>query len=763
MKYLFVAEKPSLMRDVLSCYNKHQDEIINKIGYIDFVALSGHVCTIYEPNDYDEWADKKWGDVDYPMIPNHWKIKTINDAGKRKTVSQIKQTVRSYDGVIVGTDSDVEGYGIYYLLENYLQITDMKALRFIEHSLTDKEILQSLYEMTDYHTDTLHQRFVKSFLLRSRADWLFGMNATRMLSVKLQETIATGRVKAPTIKLVYDNSIAIANFKPEKYWNIVMKYDGFGAFLTEDDKNPKSFKDKSEVPQNIPLDGVVKIKETNRVQTKAPQLYDLAAIQSEAGQSHGFSPEETLTIVQSLYETHKLLSYPRTQCRYVSYEKSKEFPIMLKNMSVFDGLKNIADKMTNDDLKRVMGDRNVINDDEVQKESHDALIPTTKKPDLNNLNDKEKIILEMVYRRLLAQFLPKVEEDKTNMVITHGNYDFVTKGNIVINHGWKILYRTSKDNVIPPINVGDSITANEFITEEKVTKPPRRLNQSTLLNAMINIASLIQDKELKKNLAQSKGIGTPATRASIINDIIERGYVDKKKDGLYITDIGIKYINSIKTLDIVSPVFAAQLETKIHKIQRGEINYEEVYSDMIESLNNMCHQIDGMPSVQNTIDVKCPCCNNEKLNVDRYEYICRKCGFKIARSICGVNIKPDIVEILVSGNETPFYTFKKKSGDTFRAKLKLIDNEVKMNFNSGLSCPNCGADNIKLNKGGAFCDCGLKIFRNLGDRMLSDDEITKLLAGKRLEGIWLKSKAGNPYSVDLFLNGTTVEREFSNK
>ena len=153
MHYLFIAEKPSLLREVENCYNNHRQEIISKVGEIDFIALSGHMCTLFAPDEYPRWMDVKWNEVEYPMVPSEWKIKAINDTYKKKTIRNIREIIDNYDGIIVGTDSDVEGYGIYYLLEQYLNIEYMNALRFIEHSLTDKEILQSLLTMTDFHND----------------------------------------------------------------------------------------------------------------------------------------------------------------------------------------------------------------------------------------------------------------------------------------------------------------------------------------------------------------------------------------------------------------------------------------------------------------------------------------------------------------------------------------------------------------------------------------------------------------------------------
>lgn len=331
MRYLFIAEKPSLMRDVRSCYQNHMSEIKKSVGTIDFVALAGHACRNGEPNDYEEW-NNKWENISYPMIPSHWIIKPIQD--KRSILKNIKEKASSYDGIIVGTDSDTEGYGIYYLIEQHLGLQHMKALRFMEHSLTDKEILKSLLTMTDYHTDPVHVRYTQSFLLRSRADWLYGMNATRLATSKTGKLLTIGRVKAPTLKLVYDNSMAIENFKPETYYQLQADYGTFKAIMIEQDGKPSKFKTPN--PNlRIPLEGIVYDKKEVVTKTHAPKLYDLSSLQMDAGQMFGYTPKQTLELVQSLYERHKVISYPRTQCRYVSSEKAKEFPSMLEKMAVF--------------------------------------------------------------------------------------------------------------------------------------------------------------------------------------------------------------------------------------------------------------------------------------------------------------------------------------------------------------------------------------------------------------------------------------------
>lgn len=751
MKYLMICEKPSLMRECKACYMNHKDEIEGKIGEIEFVALAGHICGYYEPDEYDEWADLKWDKVDYPMIPTEWGIKMINNAYNQKTMKQIREFGKEVDGYIVGTDSDAEGYGIYYLLENYLKITSKKALRFVEHSLTDSEILDSFLAMTDYHTDEVHKHFTQSFVLRSRADWLYGMNGTRMMSVKTGEIMTVGRVKAPTIKLVYDNCKEIDNFKPRNYYLMQAKYETFNSFLTEDKKNPKKFDKEEEMP-NVPLEGTVVEKVTSRTSSHAPQLYDLPAIQTEASSEYKYNPSETLEILQSLYEKHKVISYPRAQCRFVSYEKSKEFPEMLKKMSVFEDLKPYAEIITNDDIKRVMGDKKVVNDAEVEKESHDALLPTSETPNLEKMSEKEKNICHMIYKRLLAQFLPALIEDKTQMLIKHGDFYFIAKGKIVIEQGWKNLYKQSKDSVIPNIEKDEKINAEEMIHAKKTTTPPKRLNQGTLLHTMEHIDTIIPDKELKKTMAESKGLGTPATRAAIISDIIERKYVEEKKDGLYITELGKRYIEAVSSLDIVSPIFAAKLDIKIKKVQRGEEEFDEVYEDTIDNLNAMCNQIDDIPDCVKTTDVECINCG-AKLKIGRYSYECPNCSVRVPKILGENQVDEKMLQLFMDGKTTGVMTIKGKE-KTFPARCYYSkeENKIKYNFDSGISCPICNKENIKLNKGGAFCDCGFKLFRNMRGHMLNDKEIVSLIDGKTLKSVSMKKKDGSKFTANVSLD-----------
>lgn len=740
MRYLLIAEKPSLKRDIEKCYQNHKEQIVSQVGYIDFIALAGHVCTNYEPNDYPEW-NENWDNIQYPMIPQRWKIKASNS----EIIDKIKKIIHNYDGIIVGTDSDVEGYGIYYLLEQYLHLSNLPTLRFIEHSLTDAELLKSLLSMTDYHTDPVHQRFTKSFLLRSRADWLYGMNVTRMMTVQSGTLMTVGRVKAPTIKLIYDNSMAIENFKQEKYYQVEASYGKWKALMCGANGKPLRFNDK--ITDNIDPEGVIEKKEEKTEYTHCPRLYDLSAIQSEAGQKFGYSPTQVLTLVQSLYEQHKLISYPRTQCRFVSSEKAKEFPSMLEKLYVFEDLGNIVSTLQDSDIRRVYDDSQVVNDREVLKESHDALLPTDNTPNLDELTEDEINILKMIYTRLLAQFLPQLQTAKTKYLIRHGEHYFISYGRIIVEQGWRILYGDLKNVDIPNLSEGESITAIEFSQPLKSTNPPKRLTQATLIKAMKDIASLIEDRTLKKSLADSQGIGTPATRAAIIKDIIDRGYVKDKK-GLYITAEGKEYIENLKEIDIVSPVFAAILDTKIKKIQRGELEYDSAYEEMLDDLKRTCKQIENITGAKET-KIQCPNCKKNLIR-SGYNYICQSCDFKIPRRLCGVELTEDI---LTSQDEmSKKRKFKSKNGKTFYSKLKFSSTGIEFDFSSGIKCPFCGSD-VTINKAGVFCDCGLKIFNPMCNRKFSNSEIKELLDKRILKNLTgFKTKSGDEFNATVYLS-----------
>lgn len=763
---LFVAEKPSLMREVQKCYKNHQKDIINKVGSIDFIALAGHVCGSFFPDDYKnhpEWSGK-WDEIDYPIIPQQWRIKALDDKRKKETLKKIKSSVSEYDGIIVGTDSDTEGYGIYYLLEHYLKIEKKKALRFIEHSLTDKEIYEQLLCMRDYHTDPVHKHFTESFLIRMRTDWLFGMNVTRLMTNKCGVLMNTGRVKAATTKLIYDNSMAIDQFVSRTYYYLTADYGNFKA--SQIDKHGKyvEYATADEVKkQSVPLNGKVLKKDVKDEYTNAPQLYDLSAIQVEAGRLYKMSPKEVLATIQSLYETHKVISYPRTQCRYVSSEKAKEFPDMLKKLLVFSELKPYVEKISVNDIKRVQADKRIVNDKEVEKESHDALLPTDKTPDLSKLSEIERQICLLIYTRLLAQFLPKLRQQKTKLFLQHGDKLFYTTGKMVIDEGWRKLYGSLKNIELPLLTEGQPVTAKEIVPDAKKTTPPKRYTDASIVDAMTNIANQIKDDALRKSLSESKGIGTSATRAQIIDEIIKAGYVDVKKKQLYITEKGKHLIESFPGIDLFKPEFSAVMDYDMKLIQRGEKDYDTVYADTLNKLRKTCEQIEQTKVSGPVSKYKCPRCHSYMKEVS-WGYVCDACDIKVPFSIGGHKFTESEMNILFEGEKTKPITLKKKDGNTFSASLILTAEQgVQFDFSSGVLCPYCKND-MRHNKGGYFCDCGFKVFQTICGKSLTDGQMKRLIAkGSLPEMDGFESKAGKKFSAGLEIKEKKVNFVFPEK
>lgn len=765
-RWFFVAEKPSLMREVQKCYRNHQRDIINKVGSIDFIALAGHVCGSFFPDDYKnhpEWSGK-WDEIDYPIIPQQWGIKALDDKRKKETLKKIKSLVSEYDGIIVGTDSDTEGYGIYYLLEHYLKIEKKKALRFIEHSLTDKEIYEQLLCMRDYHTDPVHKHFTESFLIRMRTDWLFGMNVTRLMTNKCGVLMNIGRVKAATTKLIYDNSMAIDQFVSRTYYYLTADYGNFKA--SQIDKHGKyvEYATADEVKkQSVPLNGKVLKKDVKDEYTNAPQLYDLSAIQVEAGRLYKMSPKEVLATIQSLYETHKVISYPRTQCRYVSSEKAKEFPDMLKKLLVFPELKPYVEKISVNDIKRVQADKRIVNDKEVEKESHDALLPTDKTPDLSKLSEIERQICLLIYTRLLAQFLPKLRQQKTKLFLQHGDKLFYTTGKMVIDEGWRKLYGSLKNIELPLLTEGQPVTAKEIVPDAKKTTPPKRYTDASIVDAMTNIANQIKDDALRKSLSESKGIGTSATRAQIIDEIIKAGYVDVKKKQLYITEKGKHLIESFPGIDLFKPEFSAVMDYDMKLIQRGEKDYDTVYADTLNKLRKTCEQIEQTKVSGPVSKYKCPRCHSYMKEVS-WGYVCDACDIKVPFSIGGHKFTESEMNILFEGEKTKPITLKKKDGNTFAASLILTAEQgVQFDFSSGVLCPYCKND-MRHNKGGYFCDCGFKVFQTICGKSLTDGQMKRLIAkGSLPEMDGFESKAGKKFSAGLEIKEKKVNFVFPEK
>lgn len=629
-KLLLIAEKPSLMRELQSVYKNHRSEIPYNI---DFTALSGHICRYANPKEYDKW-DCKWDELTLPLIPDTWKINVIDD--KKKMYKDISDMIKTnnYDGLINACDSDREGNAIFALLENKMKLKG-KFYRLWVHDLTEKAILDAFKSMVDLKTDKFQKNLTEAAILRGHMDWLIGMNSTISSSLHSGVLMKIGRVKTPTLKIVYDNCMAIDNFKPTISYEVESLYkEGFSGVYAD---RFNSTNEANEFQKKLGSTATVKEIEKKTAKTTAPQLFKLSDIQIEANKAFGYSAANTLALVQSLYETHKLVSYPRCDCRYISTALAKDFKNLLEPIAVIPELTKFVNSITADDLEKVASNKKYVNDSEVDKSSHTALVGTTKKPDISKLSADELNILTMIYKRFLAIFLPPLVEDKTVIITDNNGYEFKSNGKVIKDKGFTALYeRKSEDKILPNVNKGDVVHIDKFNINEKTTTPPQRLTEGSLVAEMENISKYIDDEELKDIMKESKGIGTPATRGAIITSLFKDGYMEKKKgkkaEGIYITELGKTYIKNLESFSIVSPILTAEWESKLKQVEQGELSKASFETDMINYVKTITKEMQTSKMNSYTKPAAEPICKCPKCGSDIIE---NSKAFSCSNKECG--------------------------------------------------------------------------------------------------------------------------------
>lgn len=696
-KLLLIAEKPSLMRELKEVYTNHK----NEINYdIDFMALAGHVCKYGNPNDYEQW-NKKWIEMDsyLPMVPEKWKINVMPD--KKSLYLSIKEQIEknNYDGLICATDADREGNLIFYLLEAKLN-KKLKTYRFWVNDLTERAILKSYHNMVDLHKDKFQQDLTYASILRSRFDWLVGMNISVAATLKSNMLMKIGRVKTPTLKLVYDNSKAIDEFVPKTTFGVICSYkQGFTGTLINENGEVSFEKEQDAKDLISKLKDTAKIKSIEKriVKTIAPALFKFSDLQVFANKSNGYSAEKTLELVQSLYEK-KIVSYPRCDCRVISTETTKDFPQMLRAVGAIPELALYIPTINSNAFAAVAKSKKYVDDAEVNKSSHTALVPTGIIPKLESLTSDEKAILKIIFTRFLSIFLPPLEEEKTILLTENNGYTFKSNGKAVLNKGYTVLLnKNAEDNILPTgLKENQILDVTKLAPNEKVTTPPARLTQGELVALMENINRLIENKELKEIMKESKGIGTPSSRGSIISSLINDGYIEvkksKKTDQLYISEKGKQYIENLNGFEVVSPELTAEWEGKLKKVEHGEMNSKQFSDEMLAFLKlnikkiketQMSRVLNGKASENRPVIGKCPRCGKDIIETEK-AFSCTgwkdepQCKFSIWKSNKFLAAsKKKLTAAKVKKLLSDGFYFEKsltsKSGKKYDAKIQMED------------------------------------------------------------------------------------------
>lgn len=595
---LFIAEKPSLGRaiaDVLGVTEKHRDYIECPQGDVVTWCV-GHLLEQAELEQYgDEY--KNWSLDTLPIIPKTWLA--VPKEETKDQLSTVVKLIKQADILVNAGDPDREGV---YLVNEVIEYAGVdqakrdKALRVLINDLNPKAIEQALATM---EPNSKHQAASDAASCRSRADWLFGMNMSRAYTVLAKQQghpgiFSVGRVQTPTLQLVVKRDAEIANFKPVPFFDVEATFSEGGTAFNAKWLVPESVSDEKRCTDNAIAQAVVTAItdqsatvtrcETKRAVSQPPLTYSLRSLQEEMSRAYGFGAKQTLDIVQSLYETHKIVSYPRTDQPYLSTNKRDEIDLILGNL---EGLKDtvLADHAANADTALVSP---AWNDKKLEGAAHTAIIPTTRAPDLSKLTQDELRVYEAIALRYLAQFFPPAEDDNTVIEIQSGEHQFKTSGKVEIKPGWRVVLGKEKEadansQSLPVLGDGLSIACDAAKLQEKKTTPPKPFTEGTLLTAMCNIAKEVTDPALKAKLKETAGLGTEATRAGIIETLKERGYLMVKGKSLISTDSGRMLIMGLPGA-IRDPAITAVWEQQLGVVESGEYSVEKFMAVMEKTI-----------------------------------------------------------------------------------------------------------------------------------------------------------------------------------
>lgn len=632
MKTLVLTEKPSVAREiarVLGC-NKNANGGIIGDKYIVTWAL-GHLVTLAMPEDINkEW--KTWNESHLPMIPNKFETKVIGSTSKQFNNVKAFMKDPSVEKLVIATDAGREGELVARWIINKIGFKK-PMMRLWISSMTDSAIKQGFKNLKDAKE---YYRLYEAALARAEADWLVGLNISRALTCKYNASLSAGRVQTPTLSLITQREEEIKNFIPKTYYLISLKVKN-NDFILIKNNNPHHIFNKDECLQIInsikkSTLKVIDIKNTNKSEFP-PLLYDLTSLQQDANKLYGFSAKHTLDLVQSLYEVHKILTYPRTDSKYLSTDMYNTIKDRIKNSSYgeFGKYANVIINGNINNSKRIF-DNSKVSD-------HHAIIPTELRPNINNLETDEKRIYDLVIKRFLAAFLPNYDYLSSTVIIGSDEYTLKANGVKIIKDGWKELYKNStlieEEGMISSFTKGEIVDSKNVNYKEAKTTPPDRYTEATLLYAMEHAGKYVENQEEKQALQDSSGIGTPATRAEIIERIFSAGYVKLVGRSIHPTEKGMQLVSLVPE-KLKSVSLTARQELKLNLISKGKLKKEGFILEIIDFTKKQTSEVLNSTSKyhhDNLSTSKCPTCGKKLLDVtNKYgKSLCcmdKECGYK---------------------------------------------------------------------------------------------------------------------------------------
>ncbi|PFV82054.1 DNA topoisomerase III [Bacillus sp. AFS059628] len=640
-KSVVIAEKPSVARDiarVLKC-DKKGNGYLEGSKYIVTWAL-GHLVTLADPESYDV-KYKKWNLEDLPMLPERLKLTVIKQTGKQFNAVKSQLLRKDVNEIIVATDAGREGELVARWIIDKVRINKPIKRLWIS-SVTDKAIKDGFANLKP---GKAYDNLYASAVARSEADWYIGLNATRALTTRFNAQLNCGRVQTPTVAMIANREDEIKNFKAQTYYGIeAQTTDKLKLTWQDANGNSRSFnKDK--------IDGIVKnldkqnatVVEIDKKQKKSfsPGLYDLTELQRDANKKFGYSAKETLNIMQKLYEQHKVLTYPRTDSRYISSDIVGTLPERLKACGVGE-YRSLAHKVLQ---KPIKANKSFVDDSKVS--DHHAIIPTEGYVHFSAFTDKERKIYDLVVKRFLAVLFPAFEYEQLTLRTKVGNETFIARGKTILHAGWKEVYENRfedddvtddvKEQLLPRIEKGDTLTVKLIMQTSGQTKAPARFNEATLLSAMENPTKYMdtQNKQLADTLKSTGGLGTVATRADIIDKLFNSFLIEKRGKDIHITSKGRQLLDLVPE-ELKSPTLTGEWEQKLEAIAKGKLKKEVFISEMKNYTKEIVSEIkssDKKYKHDNISTKSCPDCGKPMLEVNGKKgkmLVCqdRECGHR---------------------------------------------------------------------------------------------------------------------------------------
>ena len=704
-KTLVIAEKPSVGQDLSRVLpgpfakgKSPGDKTIRWLEGPDHVIswAVGHLVQLAEPEEYNE-KFKRWRMADLPIVPEKFKL-DVRDERSQKQMRVVRRFLRSdeIDTVVNACDAGREGELIFaYLYEKSGSKKPVERLWL--SSMTDTALKEGLAHLRP--ADEFH-RLEEAARSRSEADWIVGMNATRAATIRLRSSfdgaVSLGRVQTPTLAILTRREEEIRAFVPEKYWLVDAKFatdDGRaweGRFHAGSKPRLPSQDEATAIVEAVRggRGEITKLEKKKRTE-QPPLLYDLTSLQRDANSRYGFSARRTLAAAQRCYEEHKALTYPRTNSKFLTSDMVPEIKPTAEKVGHDAAYREAADYVCGLDL---LPTARVVNDEKVG--DHHAIIPTNAEHRLDKMNQDDRKIYDMVTRRFLAIFHPDAEFENTRVETTVADHVFRTRGKVLVVPGWRGVWGelaegekrgdedSGADQQLPKLEKGEEASVKDVESLEKETKPPGRYSDASLLGAMEGAGKLVEDEELREAMTES-GIGTPATRAAIIERLIDVGYVEREGRALLPTEKGMNVIRLLDGHPLTEPSLTGEWEKRLGEIEDGAEERKKFMADIAGFAESTITELDTKLK-----DVKipranlgpCPICGQDIIE-NRKGFSCWSredpgCGFVIWKKKAGKTLSESIArELITTGYTAKQVTgFRGRSGRPFRAKLAMQQN-----------------------------------------------------------------------------------------